>query len=950
MFSRYLKVLMASSVIASQLITAPSAKAEDASQFKLAEKRLIKAKEHLGETDEKIKKYNDVTPSVVNTLTQQWNRNWRAYDRKRASQGIEADLLNQRLRDLRDKIGVFSIQLSFAKHQIYSAESALNALNFGDNIAPRDELDLGKEVRIAKRAALQYRLSLAENQIETTRSYLKLIKDQYEAALTKIKSKVREISVFHPEWNEVVVAQNKLTAAVSSSAIGKITMVFEGEKSIAHEHLNEANYNFLVELLDNKPVLLEKFDVSFDGDPWYITKLIDAENVAITTGEISPELRIKAYGDVQKRLKEDIQSLEFQISDASQLVTLLGAQWQQQANIVLNNDNEINQTKVNLMWVNLGVEMSFATMSILASGGMAATQYAPELVEAIGESMTRKVISTTSYVDPFTKFSHAAVGKLAKGVSEATQRLSSNVLEATAEALANKFVTSASKITRDYYKEQQKNFLIGSLEAMHENWGAVLSTKTTIAKLDSKEYFLADHIELSGAQSIIIGDVLESVVTNVGFDDAVYTGQFAKAFATNNLKSLSAKQIAGAGSAGIAIASTTIKVVNQLIVDELTEAWQKQALIAGTKAGVYKVEYYKILNVRNAMQDELAAKENLRKSVKKLIDDGPKAKKLDIISDRMHSREEFDQLGGYDVKLRFSRPIFAPTLISKGIVFYHRKEADKRDRDWVFYIDSTNVPDDAEQIEIEVKLNRREPYGLFDSNPETPVQLVKIDRDGWSGYEPGSAKHTLRIDPRKETIIGMNDIFYAGDRFLCERPKLTKVSGISDEFDLNDDFEFYDVDINRRLATFEDDETIKICVNEKGKPTRDSENRVIATASVDTEIYKNGYRSTNLADADDGPGLLDFGQADLGPTEKIEIRRLEDVYDREGNITDFRDDGLIGILEIPIGENPFLDSESQVSIDENTNAISEIGIGIEIDNLDDLGAINLGSPEQILSE
>jgi hypothetical protein len=822
---------MASSLVAVHLVSGLSAAPVEKSSFELAEERWLKAKTYLRETDQKIKDYDAMTPGVAASLMKQWTNNWRLYDKKRASQGVEADLLNERLRDLRRHIGLTMIVAAFADQQIKSAKLAQEILKREDSWAPNDKQDTGREVRKAKKNAIKYRLSLASEQQRNAKAQLDQLAQNYQSALAKLRTKVRPISVFHPKWDEMVKAQGKLKNAIAASAIAKTDMTFAGEKAIAAERVNDANYDYLVELLNSGPVQLDKIDVHFDDKPWYVVELKDSKAVEVAKGEIPPDIRMKAYKDVLKRLDEDMLSLEFQIDDGTKLVNELGTKWRKEANISFDLDNSIAQLKVNAQWVNLGVEMSFMAIGILASGGLSAVQYAPNVVESVATSLSKKVVTTPNYVDPLTKAARAAIGGAVSQAPKAVRELSSRVLEASARAMNDPYVKLSSDAIKRFYRFKQEQFQAAVRRTAKEVYFVSLPAKNIASGLGDNEYFLGDYIELSGAQGIVVADVLESVITNGGFDDARYAAQLGRAVATNQLSALSAEQVKGMNAAGLAIASTTVKVANQMITDLLVEDWQKDAIVAGAKAGVFKAEYFKILNVRNAMQDELAAKKTFKKSVEKLLAQGPQAREYKVLADNAFSREEFDQFGHYQIKLRFSRPLlWPPVLKAEGMGFSAGKAENLPHREWVFYVDHAQLPEDTRQVKLSIELDRREPYGLLDSNTKTPPQLVRIERNGWTGYEPGASNHILRIrpddekpqsvkapktGPAPEGAIVITEIFIMPQEILEKAPANCSHSNAKPEdcFVLRGTGQFW-VDFNGKSAKFASYEKARAFVKE----------------------------------------------------------------------------------------------------------------------------------------
>lgn len=764
------KLLMSSVLIASHFFSTIPANA-DYKSFNFVEKQLAKANEYLDDVNEKIALSEKLAPPAVNILAQQWQKNWRAYDKKRASQGLDVDLLNERLRKIRNNIGAFTIQLAFAKLHKSSAEEGLVALIYGNSVAPDDDEDYGKEVRKAKGRGFEYRLTNAGENIKRAERILETSYESYGEILVKIKNRVRKISVFHPDLDEVQQAQARLTELLKTTAIGKTEFLLHGENAVAREHINDINYKYLVELMENKPVRLEKFQVTYeydDGDhDWYHVALKEGDTVPFAEGEISPELRLRAYKNLQKKLTGKIKLLNSEIKEATKFVDKLGKSWREQANIAYQNEEDIAQTKVNLKWANLGVEMSFIAMTIVASGGVATANYAPNILEAFGKKLAGKSVDTFGpYVSPIIKSSADALGTIAKGASKRALGLASASLEATAQALKDKTVRKASNLAQRFYKDKIDDFALGSLRTMATQGLNVLPTKLEINGLDKKEYYLKKHIELSGAQSIIIGDVIESVATNAGFQDFTSIRSVGGAVLQNNLSSLDEEVLTNAKGAGLAIASTAIKVFNQKIVDTVTNKWEKVATVAGTKAGVYRSEYWKILNVRNAMQDELASQESLKAAIIKLIADGPRSKSYETIADTTHPRDEFVKIGRHKVHLTFSRLLsLPPVLEAENVIFETLKKKDGLpSANWIVEVDSETLPADASKIEIEVKLSPNEPYKLFDTKPETPPQLVKISRDGWTGYETGVIKHTLRIGPKEENIdVGLLSPTLPGD-------------------------------------------------------------------------------------------------------------------------------------------------------------------------------------------
>lgn len=956
MRSKSFKLLMSSVLIAGQFFSTMPANA-DYKSFNFVEKQLAKANEYFDDVNEKIALSEKLAPPAVNILAQQWQKNWRAYDKKRASQGADVDLLNERLRKIRNNIGAFTIQLAFAKLHKSSAEEGLNALNYGDSIAPNDDEDYGKEVRRAKRKGFEYRLSNASENINRTQSALTTSHKGYGEVLSKIKNRVSRISVFHPDLVDVKQEQIKLEELLKTTAIGTTEFLLHGEDAIAREHINDITYNYLVELIENKPVQLEKFQVTYDTDDWYHVALTEGDTVPFAEGEISPELRLRAYEDLQKKLAEEIEQLNYEINDATQLVDKLGKSWRVQANIAFRNEEDIAQTEINLSWANLGVEMSFAAMTIVASGGLATASYAPNIVEAFGRKLAGKSIDTFGpYVSPIIKNSADALGTIAKGASKRAIDIASASLEATGDALQDTIVVEATKVAQRFYKNHFDDFAIGALNTIATLRLNVIPTKLEIENLGKKEYYLEKHIELSGAQGIIIGDVIESVATNAGFQDFNSIKSVGSAALQNNLSSLDDEVLTNAKGAGLAIASTFIKVINQKIVDTVTNEWEKAATVAGTKAGVYRNEYWKILNVRNAMQDELVAQESLKAAVIKLIADGPRSKNYETIADTTHPRDEFDKIGLHQVHLKFSRLLSQPPVLeAKNVIFEKARSLDAKSglgsANWIVEINSETLPADTSKIEIEVKLSPNEPYKLFDTKPETPPQLVKISRDGWTGYETGVIKHTLRIGPKEEVVIGMHNLTYIGHWFSCDIPKLMKISSIRDRFNIGPELKYQDVDIGgffkylgngRFLKPFAPNEVIQICVDNQDEPLRDKENRIIATSDTAQTLYSNGYYSVfgNVVEDDDLDLLL---LPTLPGDISSELEDLTDLiprYNSEGEMIGLDSKVVDRVAKFPEFEGTASEDESITSDRNNTNGnVTELGSNSGMPNLEKLDSI-----------
>lgn len=773
-----------------------------------------KAQTYYKELQKEYEASENLVELADDRLSRLWLSNWRLYDKER-DLDIGLKVRNQELGELRDEIGLLNIQIVHFEHQMATSAKSIKALETGEGLTPGDGDDLGKYIRPVKLKAARYRHSYALVSVENLTKKLRLKKISYSKRYNDLKRDYGPVYIYQPKLSEIEVAERKLRQGFSSTALSSFDRPMKAEIAFAAEHYNDVSFNYLKELLELRPVQVESFEVNRKLGPWYKYVLKDSASQAVVERGVSAETISQAFDEVRQSAEFDIDTLKFDIDRTDKLVKELGEAWSSLERKALTKDSKMADYEKRVAYVNTGLEAGSFLLTLYLSGGVSMA-VAPSLLTQLGDAAFRgSVKAAAPIISSATGPALNAMVKSGKFLSDPILRnapplareISWEMFSAVSKALKEPLVQSAETIRKEMMNKHAREFWYG---AMHN--ARVGPTKYGLWKASNKDFFISYFLEMGDKEKILIGDALESVITNVGFDDLTDTWKIGKVIAADpSLKGLSTADAVRFSELYITAATTTLKFVNQAIFDEVNAQWLIEKAGISAEAGVYKEQYWHMVNIRNALKNDLAYKEKFLESLDLYEKYGSPKKAPDIVHNNKLTRDKVDAIGQYDFTVKFSRPVTRPIIKANGVTFSTplAKDDVKENRPntiWNFAVDSFNLPNEATEIKIEIMLGNGEPYPFLDTNPETPLYLTKIDADGWAGYEKGVSTHILRIGLEEDPLAGIDDAAFPEvlvpelgpsgcehlsdniglelgtlDRTACELDWLSKTFDLSDE-------------------------------------------------------------------------------------------------------------------------------------------------------------------------
>ncbi|MEM7301490.1 MAG: hypothetical protein AAF468_10450 [Pseudomonadota bacterium] len=251
----------------------------------------------------------------------------------------------------------------------------------------------------------------------------------------------------------------------------------------------------------------------------------------------------------------------------------------------------------------------------------------------------------------------------------------------------------------------------------------------------------------SNRQSIAIGDALETYFTDGASD--------VKDIASTLWKKGRINADAAKGL-GITVAATTTKVLGQIATEMWNDENAREAFNAYAKGLAYKQTYFRLTNLRAVMRADRERYRAVRQALETLIENGPQPLMLKVSHNASVSHDDAKKTQDWEVRVTFSRPLDHPPVLMdfRGGVSFGRGERNDSDvHQWIFSVESYNVPEDAKQIDLMIGLSDWEtPHRFPDADPRTPVQLTGLNRYKLSGYETGlDRNHVLKLAVPKES-------------------------------------------------------------------------------------------------------------------------------------------------------------------------------------------------------